>query len=303
VTYVQSDVAHKDADFDIWIRLNRPSKDYRRLHEPFLWVAQLAKHAIDFMELQPVGSAGLDSFRKALHTWLAVRYPANAELQAWHRNFRGRVDFRTAVNAYIEFLYRQAHNLPNAKQLLAQPLWSDCMVRGLTAIQPQNQVVQHTLATPFVLNCFKKMYFGSTIRATCPSLPVKTEQKRQQCELRFSNPPAAETQGGVSWAEPPSRPYNGASVQLSDVVAFDPMDEEIKFWGSANWQWFGYVQCIVQQDDGVQRLFVLYLYHPRETNIFKALYPYENELCFSDNCNCTEGELLSPEINGKYEVA
>jgi DNA (cytosine-5)-methyltransferase 1 len=303
VTYVQSDVAHKDAEFDIWIRLNRPSKDYKRFHDPFLWVAQLAKHVIDFMDGQPTGSAGLDSFRKTFHTWLAARFPDNVDFEAWHRAYRGRVDFRTSVNAYIEFLYRQAHNLPNAKQLLAQPLWSDCMVRGLTAIKPQNQVVQHTLATPYVLDCFKGMYFGSTIRAMCPSPPVKTEQMQRQHQLRFPNPPAVETQGGVSWTEPPSRPYNGAPVQVCDVVAFDPTDEEIKFWGSANWQWFGYVQRTVQQDDGVQRLFVLYLYHPRETNIFKASYPYENELFFSDNCNCTEGELLSTEINGRYEVA
>lgn len=89
---------------------------------------------------------------------------------------------------------------------------------------------------------------------------------------------------------------------MGDVVAFNPTQEEIKFWGAANWQWFGYVQRIVRKDPGVQRLYILYLYHPRETNIFKATYPYENELFFSDKCNCTEGELLSTEINGKYDV-
>lgn len=183
VIYIQSDVAHRDADFDIWIRLNRPSKEYRRFHDSFLWVAQLAKHIIDFMDGQPTGSVGVTSFRRTFHTWLTTRYPDDVELQAWHHAYRGRVDFRVAVNAYIDFLYRQAHNLPNAKQLLAQPLWAECMVRGLTAIKAQPEAVQRTLATPTVLDCFKNMYFRDTIRAMCASPPVKAQQMRRQCQL------------------------------------------------------------------------------------------------------------------------
>ncbi|KAF2819574.1 S-adenosyl-L-methionine-dependent methyltransferase [Ophiobolus disseminans] len=302
VTYVQSELAQKDVHYDVWFRLDRPSQEYKRFHDPFLWVAQLGKHVLDFIEERPARSVGLNTFRNDFHMWLTSRYPHNLPLQLWHQAYRGRVDFRTGIHAYIDFFYHQAFNLPNAKQLLAHPVWAECMVRRMTAIKVQDQVVQDTLATPDVYDCFKNMYFGSRIRAMTPSPPVKALQEARKSQLRFPKCQIATEQEVVSRSNPPCRPYNGAPIQVGDVVAFDPTDADRKFWGSTNLQWFAYIQRTEPRLGGVQRLFVLYLYCPRETNIFKAKYPFENELFFSDNCNCTEGELLSTDINGRCEV-
>jgi DNA (cytosine-5)-methyltransferase 1 len=301
VSYVQTELAKKDRDYDIWIRLSKPSKEYRRYHDPFIWIAQLAKHVLDFIDEQPIRSVGLDSFRKDFHTWLSSRFPQNVAFLDWHEAYQGRLDFRTGVIRYVEFLYHQAFNLPNAKHLLAQPLWSECMVRGLTAIKAQDQIVQHTIATPDVYNCFKDMYFGSKMLALPPSSQVKTEQERRKSQLRF--PTCQAPVADMPLTDPPSHPYNNELVQVGEVVTFDPTEDDKKFWGAADRQWFAYVQRTEARQDGGQRLFVLYLYRPRETNIFNAKYPFPNELFFSDNCNCTEGELLSSEINGKCKIA
>jgi DNA (cytosine-5)-methyltransferase 1 len=302
VSYVQTELAKKDTEYDIWVRLSKPSKEYKRFHDPFIWIAQLAKHVLDFIDEQPKRAVGLDNFRADFHTWLSSRFPQNAALWDWHQAYLGRIDFRTGVIRYIEFLYHQAFNLPDAKHLLDQPLWSECMVRGLTAIKMQAQVVQQTLATPSVYYCFKDMYFGSKMLAMSISLQVKTEQERRKSKLRFPSCQASATED-MSWTDPPSRPYNNDLVQVGDVVTFDPTDDDKEFWGAADRQWFAYVQRTEAQQDRGQRLFVLYLYRPRETNIFNAKYPFPNELFFSDNCNCTEGELLSTEINGKCNTA
>jgi DNA (cytosine-5)-methyltransferase 1 len=65
--YVQSQLANKDVKYDIWFRINKPSQQYRRFHEPFLWIAQLAKHVLDYMEERPSGSTELGQFKEDFH--------------------------------------------------------------------------------------------------------------------------------------------------------------------------------------------------------------------------------------------
>jgi DNA (cytosine-5)-methyltransferase 1 len=297
VAFVRSESASKDSDYDIWFRLKTPTEAYKRFHDPFMWVAQLAKHVLDFMEEQPERSVGLRSFHDVFQQWLLSRFGQDPVYQIWHVPFHNQTDFRVAVNAYIEFLYHQAFNLPNSKSLLKHPLWADCMARGLTAIKKQPQLVDYTLATPAVYRNFKDLYFGEKIRPMRISDAVRNQQDRRKRELGFqvNDPP-------LEQSSPICQPYGTSPIKVGDVVAFDPDKEDQQLWRDANWEWLAYVQSIELLSSGVQRLFVLYVYRPRETNIFKAKYPFENELFFSDNCNCTEGHLLSTDVNGKYEI-
>jgi DNA (cytosine-5)-methyltransferase 1 len=293
--YVQSEEASQDSTYDIWFRLQKPSSAYRRYHEPYLWVAQLAKHVLDYMQDEP--PVGLEDFKRSFSEWLMTRFSHHSAFQHWHAAFHGQTDFRVGVNAYIKYLYLEAYRLPNSAELLAHPLWTNCMANGLTCVPAQHQLVEHTLATLEVYECFQDMYFGAKIRRMAPSPQVKAGQERRKRKMGFCPVRTRSLE-----AKPHCRSYGSSPIMEGDIVAFDPDRTDQSLWRNANWEWLAYVQSTQTLKNGVQRLYVLYLYRPRETNIFKAKYRFADELLFSDNCNCTEGELLSTEINGKYDV-
>jgi DNA (cytosine-5)-methyltransferase 1 len=296
--YVQSELSSRDDRYDIWYRLKRAAPPYWRFHEIYLWVAQLGKHVLDFMEEQPAHSVTLRSFQTEFFHELSRRYSGNDDFQHWHVAFANRMDFRVAINAYIEYLYSQAFNLPSAKHLLAHPIWGECMARGATVVNKQEEIVTHTLATPDVYNCFKHMYFGSQIREKRPSAIVQNEQERRKRKLGF--PKSVSTP--ATHLPNVCQPYGASRIQVGHIVAFDPDEDDLSVWKGTNYEWLAYVQAIEDLENGAQRVLVLWIYRHWETNICKAQYPFENEVFLSDNCNCTEGDLLSTDVKGRYDV-
>jgi DNA (cytosine-5)-methyltransferase 1 len=89
---------------------------------------------------------------------------------------------------------------------------------------------------------------------------------------------------------------------VGDVVAFNPRRLDKQKWTNADWESLLYVHDIRVLSNGVQRLVGMCLYRPQETNIFTAQYPIQNELFFSDNCNCHNGELLSIDIIAQHNI-
>ncbi|KAH6851486.1 hypothetical protein BKA58DRAFT_395043 [Alternaria rosae] len=299
-THVQSTFASKDKQYDIWYRLAKPAPGYKDFQRSFLWVAQLGKHIIDYVDSQTVGSVGLNDFHEDFYQWLPLRFGQCADFQQWHTAFRRQTDFRVAVHAYIEYFYNQAFNLSNSKQLLAHPLWSECMAKGLTAVKAQKQIIEHTIATPEVYDCFKDMYFGEQIQKQRPVDTVRIEQERRKRRLGFAKNPSA--QRSTTPRPNACQPYGNLPVRVGDVVALVPDETDATVWRNTTWEWLAYVQATESLDNGTQKLFVLWIYRHHETNIFKAKYPYHNEFFLSDNCNCSERELLSTNIQGKYKV-
>ncbi|KAF7670646.1 hypothetical protein GT037_011225 [Alternaria burnsii] len=298
-TYIQSTLAAKDTVYDIWYRLNKAALGYREFHKSFLWVAQLGKHVIDYLE--SAGSVGLHHFREDFHKWMMTqRFAQCSDFERWHRAFRHQTDFRVGVNAYIEYFYNQAFNLPNSKQLLAHPLWSECIAKDLTAIEPQEEVIKHTIATPEVFSCFKDMYFGRQLRKHRPRENIAIEQEHRKRKLSFAK--RRSVQQTTTTRPNVCEPYGNSPVRVGDVVALTPDETDSRVWRNTNWDWLAYVQATELLKNGVQKLFVLWIYRCQETNISIARYPYENEVFLSDNCNCTEGELLSTDIKGRYDV-
>ncbi|KAH8719464.1 S-adenosyl-L-methionine-dependent methyltransferase [Phaeosphaeriaceae sp. PMI808] len=294
MAFVRSELASKDTTHDIWYRLRNPHASYRRYHEPFLWVAQLAKHVIDFISVHSLKSVGLQTFRTDFHQWLLQRFAKIPSFTDWHLAFQNRVDFRIAINAHIEFLYREAYNLPDSKLLLAHPLWAHCMARGLTAIEPQPKIIEYTLATSYVHEHFEHMYFGGRIHPRPVAESVRAQQDFRKRQLGFlDHVPTS--------IEPSCQAYKDA-IKIGDIVGFDPDKKDQQKWKDTNGKWLAYVQDVQLLASGAQRLGVIFMYRPRDTNIFKAKYPLQNELFFSDNCNCGDGELLSTDLVGKYHV-
>lgn len=298
VTYVQSQLAGHDPSYDIWFRVGEPSQRYKHFHEPYLAVAQFAKHTLDYLEEGPSAPVGLRNFRNDFHSWLVHRFGLNRSFQIWHKKFRDRVDFRSDVNAYRDLLYREAYNHPSSSELFAHPLWAECMAGGLTAVEKQPIISALTTTTPRVYENFKHMYFGRRLCAVPIAEKIREAQRQRKLELGF-----AEDCPRVPWRKPQLQLYKSSQVNVGDVIAFDPDEVDRRKWKNTEEQeWLAYVQSTETLREGVQRLFVLHMYRPSDTHIATAKYDFGNEIFFSDNCNCKEHQLLSTDVKGRYIV-
>ncbi|KAJ4992512.1 cytosine-specific methyltransferase [Stagonosporopsis vannaccii] len=295
--YLQTRLASRDATSDIWLRVRRSSPRYQRFHLPFLWVAVLGKHVIDYMDDEPSSTVGLENFTEHFHRWLTQRFGSNNKFQSWFTAFKNTTDFRTAFNAHAEFFYNQALNLSTSKHLSSHPVWAHCMCDRLTAIPRQPNVVRYTLATPHVYQCFKYMYFASKLKQISPEKAVSQMQRKRKARLGF--PEKCTTS---HWSGRSQFGTNAIHVRVGDVVSTIPDSADKAKWRDSNDEWLAYVQGTETAPGGAQRLMLLWLYRPADTNICHAEYPVTNELFLSDNCNCKERAVFSTDITRKHSV-
>lgn len=72
---------------------------------PFLWLADLAKHSVDFFYHTP--RVSLQDFERYFFRWTRKLHWTDPNYQHWLKQY-GREDFRHAVIAHAEFLYKEA---------------------------------------------------------------------------------------------------------------------------------------------------------------------------------------------------
>ncbi|KAK0713121.1 hypothetical protein B0T26DRAFT_648766, partial [Lasiosphaeria miniovina] len=70
---------------EIYYRLKKPSAEYTRFHEPFLWIADLAKHVVDFCSsmIEDGLQVSLDSFKESFIRWLLRTHSKSPSFQKW----------------------------------------------------------------------------------------------------------------------------------------------------------------------------------------------------------------------------
>ena len=290
--YLQTRLASKDKTHDVWLRLRKPASNYERFHDPFLWVAMFAKLAIDYMDDQPRASVSLESFRNDFHTWIVRRFGYNGRFKKWFTAFRNGSDFRVAFHAYVDYIYNQAVNLSTTRHLVSHPIWAHCKCAKMVAVERQPNIVRETLATPHVFRSFKHMYFGSKLKQVSPVKTVSSLQAERKRTLGFA-------EDNLIQSLPRNLDNNSTDrsrVCVGDVVSIKPDDADKIKWQKSGNEWLAYVQAIETLNDGRQRLMVLWLYRPADTNMCLAKYPFAKELFLSDNCNCGDPELLSTDV-------
>lgn len=294
--YVQTKLASKDRVHDIWLRLNLPARNYKRFHDPFLWVSVFGKLAIDYMDHQPRTSVTLEDFKVKFHAWLMRQFGQKSRFKTWLASCLNASDFRIAFNAYVDYVYNQAVNLTSSSHLLSHPIWSHCKCDRRLAVQRQPNVVKMTLTTPHVYECFKHMYFASKLQAALPSKAVSESRRRRIQALGFAE---------ISSARKSSHSKHGttvSSVREGDVVSLLPDDVDRTKWKKSGKEWLAYVQGIELLRNGRQRLLLLWLYRPADTNMCFANYPVANELFLSDNCNCDERKTYTIDVIRNHSI-
>ncbi|KAF2711635.1 S-adenosyl-L-methionine-dependent methyltransferase, partial [Pleomassaria siparia CBS 279.74] len=296
--YLQTKQASRDRTYEIWFQLSgRPANGYKRFHDTFVWISTFGKHFIDFLGSYPGSTIGLRHFREDFFKWLKLRYNDGAYFRKWHKVF-GKSDFRGQVNAYRDYLYGQAYNLENRDDLLRHQVWADCMVGGRLAIQQQPAKCHNTTTTPFVYEFFKDMYFGYCLENMDPVEAVLKELEGRKRELGFAKDSIQQS----SLSQAPEEIHDLPLLRVGDVIGVPP--DTYGPHRQSDEDWLAYIHRIEPLENGVQKLYVLWLYRPCDTVIRGTTYPIAKEVFMSDNCNDGDSEaaLFSTEVLRVYSV-
>jgi DNA (cytosine-5)-methyltransferase 1 len=109
---------HHEVGDDIWIqstynrktnvyyKLRNPAPQYARFHDGFLWLADLAKHFVDFCKASKKPATIYD-FRSDFAVWLGKMHGKSPAFKSWYSKY-GRDDFRHALCRNIEFIHKES---------------------------------------------------------------------------------------------------------------------------------------------------------------------------------------------------
>ncbi|RGP68164.1 DNA cytosine-5-methyltransferase [Fusarium longipes] len=335
--WVQSAINSKK---NIYYRLNRPAKEYRRFFDPFLWVADLAKHFVDYLKM--MGESKRDvtifHFRANFSNWLAKTHKTEPVFVSW-REQHPSVDFRTSIVANLAFLHKEAIGVLDYAGTYQHTLWAEiwefrryerfpkieksseaCPKTSKStsrAASPAEQVtcdqgkntkgVLPTIVTQYIYDCFDHLPFGDRLEV----MPLSDETTLLRNDLirkRHLELPAPlhRNAKNVSTAARQRirdiRPGDTISTQRDGEDSGTQWRRDVSHGFSDVDRWLALVQR-VHINKGVRLFDVIWYYRPVDTLCALMKYPWNNELFLSDHCSCAEQSKISEdEIMGVHEV-
>ncbi|EFQ97426.1 hypothetical protein MGYG_00467 [Nannizzia gypsea CBS 118893] len=269
----------------IWYRLGEPSLAYEPYHCFFTWLADLAKHFVDYLHADEKRDVTLNHFKEDFHDWLLGCHNEKPEFISWLGKYGSR-DFRHAVNAHGKFLRGQSFTI-DFSSYSHHTLWDELGLSETPVITEQPTVVKNTVVTPFVHNCFKNMPWSNHLQKV--QFAPEVERQHKEMVRRQTNSALLGTKRRTSVT---------GDIAIGDVVTLKKDDESI--WKGEEEYWYALVQGF---GPGKHRdLRLLWLYRPTDTVCSNMTYPHSNELFLSDHCNCKEGEILAKDVVKKVAV-
>lgn len=291
---------------DVWYRLRAPASEYRRYHEPFLWVADLAKHVIDYMTDHE--NVSIFAFRSDFFNWLREVHGSSDVFRIWHSKYND-ADFRRVIACHSGFLYYQAMQLDQKYAL--HPVWAETDPEALDAIPKRHKrenprssssapTISKTVVTTYVFQCFKHLPFAKFLDPQTPAPHVLRLWNQNLAANGFdpslakvSIPREQENELDAGFAKP-------TRVSIGDVIAIN--SDKQSNWKHNDHLWYGYVQGTQEMKKGMS-LKIIWLYRPTDTACQQMKYPHPNELFISDHCNCNDGRIYASEVMSKPKVS
>lgn len=295
--YVQSLVGAKS---NVWYKLASPSAEYRRYHDPFLWVARFTKYFVRFLLQNP--AVTLNRFRKDFMAFVTENYlDADPAFPRWYSVY-GEEDFRQVVNANIGYLWKESYDLDTQlyleQGLRYHPLWSEVDPKKLTAIPTEESHFDKTAVTPFVYDCFKHMAFASQL-TRLDTVDDSVSDARRARRRQMALTPLDSTPTAVAQSAQEPRIIPQYHIREGDVIQIAAdMDSA---WKSSSANWYAYVER-VRKHNNTTKFDVLWLYDTLDTTLGHGYYPYKNELFLSDNCSCGQDAIDITHVLAKIDV-
>ncbi|KAI0892404.1 S-adenosyl-L-methionine-dependent methyltransferase [Annulohypoxylon nitens] len=326
--WIRSDLNERRGD-EVYYKLKSPSTEYLRYYEPFVWIADLTKHVLDYCDYLKSRQqrALLCDFKSQFSIWLEQQHAESDTFRRWHSANRGN-DFRSAVIANVNFIWKEAHGL-DPTLVTWHEFWKE--VKTLDYYKPDLSLgqispseygkitdpirknrgdnrVPPTIVTPYIHDLFSHMVFGNVLK----QVDLATNIRKKRDTFIHNNVPIE--QGSLRTVKRigQNRSAFTASIEVGDVISTHPDDKgtdtEWKQQKSKHYQgehlWFGLVQKIHLSPKGKRSFDVIWLYQPIDTPCGIMKYPYDNEIFLSDNCtcHCNSAKVKADEILATHTV-
>ncbi|KAL1884104.1 hypothetical protein VTK73DRAFT_6773 [Phialemonium thermophilum] len=309
----------------VYYQLKSPSVEYTRFYEPFLWLADLAKHVVDFCARMwgKKRAVTLDHFKRRFYHCLLRLHSKTPAFRSWHAK-HGSMDYRSSIVAHAEFIWKEANGVLGSRVASSLTVFKE--IKHFTQYRPFSLPVPGSIAptivTPYILECFGHMKLGrllQVIDAQAKPRPVRPEHENDS-----SDRPQLQMGEDMAQAEKPiaaSLPMTSEeskremvfSIVPGDTISTHPDDEQT----GTKWRkedakgfiddnrWFGLVQKVHVSSRGTRSFDVTWLYRPVDTPCCRMRYPWPNELFLSNHCTCAEGRRArwdEDEVLGKHDV-
>ncbi|KAK7736424.1 hypothetical protein SLS63_003402 [Diaporthe eres] len=257
---------------NIYYQLKTPSIEYARFHTDFLWVTDLAKHAVDFSEhLIDLGqSVSIRDFGQDFARWLQTVHGLSSTFQKWYEK-RGTNDFRQSIIANQRFIRKELFDMFDGQKWSRIHIFKEIanpfgmFSRQGQGLLSQRDRVPHTIVTPYIFDCFSHMKMGMILKPVQPSTVIE-------------------------------------SIEPGDTISIvpDTKGETDTEWSTnkLDKKWYGLVQNVsmAKAKTRLRRQFdITWLYDPEDTPCCSMRYPWKNELFLSDHCTCEEKHRTIPE--------
>lgn len=288
---------------NIYYQLKTPSFEYARFHRDFLWVADLAKHTVDFSEhlLELGQNVSIRHFEQDFARWLRTVHGSSPIFQKWYEK-RGATDFRQSIIANQPFIRKELFAMFDGRKWSRIDIFKEIANPfGMFSSQGHGLLsngdrVPHTIVTPYIYDCFSHMKMGMLLKPVQPS--VSTEQAIARSwpadgtkNMRFIRAICTST----------NRQTMINSIKPGDTLSVVLDAKETGSEWSTNKpdkKWYGVVQSvsIANSKTGPRRHFdITWLYDSEDTPCCSMKYPWDNELFLSDHCTCEDRQRRIPE--------
>ncbi|KND89375.1 DNA (cytosine-5)-methyltransferase PliMCI [Tolypocladium ophioglossoides CBS 100239] len=276
--WLQSELNRKRT---IYYRLGQPVREYARFFKPLLWVADLAKHFVDYLAVMGASKRKLE------------QHPSE--------------DFRTSIVANVAFLHKETIGVLGTQSTYFHTIWSEIWDFSRYKAQPRASN-PHTVVTQYMYDLFEHMPFGDQLEVV--PISAKTEGLRnrliQECHLEL---PSAlhDTAKSVYTAAAERirniKPGDTISTKRDDEHSGTLWKREVSRGFADIDRWFARVQTVTAKMDGTRVFDVIWYYRPVDTLCGLMKYPWNNELFLSDHCSCAERHKISEdEVLGVHDV-
>ncbi|KAM0262423.1 hypothetical protein ACHAQJ_001674 [Trichoderma viride] len=304
--WLQSQLSSKQA---LFYKLGTPAREYARFFHPFLWIADLAKHFVDFLCIMAGHGrkVSIHHFRSTFAAWLKKSHMGSPEFVEWLRQHPSD-DYRTSIIASIKFLHKETLGVLCHSKASFHTIWAETLEFRLFKSLPKI-VDPPTIVTQYIYDCFGHLPFRDRLQVI--PLSSKTTQLRYDLiRQRHLELPSKIHQSAKDLPEAASQesirgiqPGDTISTRRDDVGSGTLWQRELSKSFSDVDRWFALVQSVHVDEDGMRIFDVIWYYRPVDTLCGLMKYPWNNELFLSDHCSCSEtSKIDESEVLGVHEV-
>lgn len=282
---------------DVYYQLGKPSIEYARYHNAFLWVADLAKHVVDFCDhrLKCGKNVSIHDFKSNFSEWMRETHQKSPPFLKWYEQ-RGCDDFRQSIIANEGFISKEVFGVLGDKSRgmhlfreIAAPfgIYERAGVATWTR-KKKAKVVSPTIVTPYIYECFSRLRLGQLLKPVKPCVSTEEAIRLSWPQNPHKSLPYTCKVDKCRWQ---NRQDMLGAIRPGDIISTPPDEKDSgTMWmtSTADKKWFGLVQKTCRTGTGNRLFDVIWLYQPDDTPCCSMKYPWVAELFLGNNCTCDQ---------------